>query len=71
MAKPTVGSLKKLKRIFRNLKGKPRTILEYKWQGRDVTAEGYTDSDWAGCRATGKSTSGGVVMTGDHFIMVV
>ena len=28
----------------------------------------YSDSDWAGCRQTGKSTSGGVIMIGDHFI---
>ena len=30
--------------------------------------QGYSDSDWAGCRITGKSTSGGVVMIGTHFI---
>ena len=30
--------------------------------------EGYSDSDWAGCRVTGKSTSGGVLMKGAHFI---
>ena len=29
---------------------------------------GYSDSDWAGCRVTGKSTSGGVVMAGSHFL---
>ena len=28
----------------------------------------YTDSDWAGCRDTGKSTSGGIVMIGSHYI---
>ena len=28
----------------------------------------YTDSDWAGCRATRKSTSGGVVMIGGGII---
>ena len=31
---------------------------------------GYSDSDWAGCRVTGKSTSGGVVMIGTHLIKV-
>ena len=30
--------------------------------------EAYTDSDWAGCRQTGKSTSGGAVTIGEHFI---
>ena len=29
---------------------------------------GYSDSDWAGCRVTGKSTSGGALMIGGHFI---
>ena len=28
----------------------------------------YTDADWAGCRKTRKSTSGGVVMRGSHCI---
>ena len=30
--------------------------------------QGYSDSDWKGCRVTGKSTSGGVVRIGTHFI---
>ena len=28
----------------------------------------YTDADWGGCKKTRKSTSGGVVMKGDHCI---
>jgi hypothetical protein len=68
MSSPTVGAWKKLKRIGRYLAGHPRTILRYDWQGREAEADGFTDSDWAGCRKTGKSTSGGVVMIGSHFI---
>ncbi len=68
MAKPTVGAWKKLKRIGRYLVGKPRTVLRYDWQGREWEVDGYTDSDWAGCRKTGRSTSGGVLMIGGHFI---
>ena len=30
--------------------------------------EGFSDSDWAGCRRTGKSTSGGVIKVGEHLI---
>ena len=37
----------------------------YPWQGRVTT---YTDSDWAGCRVTGRSTSGGAIMIGEHYI---
>ena len=29
---------------------------------------GYSDSDWAGCRVIGKSTSGGSILLGSHFI---
>ena len=29
---------------------------------------GYSDSDWAGCRVTGKSTSGGALTIGSHLI---
>ena len=46
----------------------PRTILEYPWQNRESELEGFSDSDWAGCRRTGKSTSGGVVKIGEHLI---
>ena len=36
--------------------------------GRGAEITGYSDSDWAGCRVTGKSTSGGVILIGSHFI---
>ena len=68
MSKPTRGAWKKLKRIGRYLVGKPRTVLRYDWQGREDEMDGFTDSDWAGCRRTGKSTSGGAIMIGGHFI---
>ena len=45
-----------------------RTILEYPWQGRENEIEGFSDSDWAGCKKTGKSTSGGLIKIGEHFI---
>lgn len=57
-----------LKRLGRYLIGKVRTILEYKWQGREEEMEAFSDSDWGGCRKTGKSTSAGALMIGEHFI---
>ena len=68
MAKPTVGAWKNLKRLVRYLIGKKRAVLKYPWQGVEVDVETYTDSDWAGCRKTGKSTSGGAVTIGEHYI---
>ena len=45
-----------------------RTVTKYPWQDEEWEVDTYTDSDWAGCRVTGKSTSGGVVMIGAHLI---
>ena len=67
-AKPTMKGWKQLKRLARYLKTNPRTILEYPWQSRELEVEGFSDSDWAGCKRTGKSTSGGVIKIGEHFI---
>ena len=68
MAKPTVKGWKQLKRLARYLQVSPRTILDYAWQAREKEIEGFSDSDWAGCKKTGKSTSGGVIKIGEHFI---
>ena len=68
MANPTKGDWRKLKRLGRYLVGKPRVVLQYKSQGRQSIAWGFSDSDWAGCKRTAKSTSGGALMIGDHLI---
>ena len=66
MADPDRGDLKKLKRLARYLKGKPRTVSVFRYQGRMEEFEGFSDSDWAGCRRTARSTSGGALMRGSH-----
>ena len=68
MSSPTRGAWKRLKRLGRYLITYPRSVFQYEWQGEDQEVDGYTDSDWAGCKQTGKSTSGGAIMIGDHFI---
>ena len=68
MAKPTRLHWHKLKRLGRYLLENRRTILRYDWQGQEPEITGYSDSDWAGCRVTGKSTSGGALMIGSHFL---
>ena len=42
--------------------------MKFDWQGHESEVTGYSDSDWAGCRVTGRSTSGGALMIGGHFI---
>ena len=68
MSRPTSASWDGLKRIGRYLKGVPRLVQHFKWAEHDVSIEGFADSDWAGDKATMKSTSGGVVMWGPHCI---
>ena len=68
MAKPTKAHWHKLKRLGRYLVDNGRTVFRYDWQGHESEVTGYTDSDWVGCRVTGKSTSGGALMIGSHFI---
>ena len=67
MSSPTELGLQNLKRLARYLVGKPGLAWHYRWQSTshyDV----YTDTDWAGCLRTRKSTSGGCVMLGSHMV---
>ena len=68
MARPTVGAKRKLKRLVRYAIGLPRLVSRFDYQVRREEVSGYSDSDWAGCVKTGKSTSGGVMMIGGHLI---
>jgi histone deacetylase 1/2 len=67
MSRPADVAMGALKRLARYLRARPRMVFDYEFQ----TAEGidcYTDTDWAGCARTRKSTSGGCVMVGRHLI---
>jgi len=68
MSNPTKKSIKKLRRIGQYLKSKPRMVWKYKTQVMMDTIDIYTDANWAGCKRTRKSTSGGAVMIGQHCI---
>ena len=68
MARPTTGSLRRLKRIALYLFGRPRLVWKYNMQSACNIIDIYTDSNWAGCHLTRKSTSGGVAMLGAHCI---
>ena len=66
MARPTVGHWRRLKRLGRYLRGRPRVVSLFRYQARGRVIDGYSDSDWAGCRRTARSTSGGATMPGSH-----
>ena len=52
----------------RYLVGRSRAVLKYEWQSRESQCLGFSDSDWAGCRKSGKSTSVGVIVIGTRFL---
>ena len=67
MASPTEQGLVALKRLGRYLEHQPRVVYRYAWQTADKI-ECYSDTDWAGCPRTRRSTSGGCVMVGSHLL---
>ena len=68
MSAPTTGSLRRLRRIGRYLKTHPRLVWWYPMQSQQSCIVVQTDADWAGCRRSRKSTSGGTICIGDHCI---
>ncbi|GJR58291.1 retrovirus-related pol polyprotein from transposon TNT 1-94 [Tanacetum coccineum] len=66
-AKPTKKHLKEVKRIFCYLRGTVNTGLWYtKDSGLELT--GFSDADYAGCKDTFKSTSGGAQFLGKKLV---
>ena len=55
-----------LKRIGRYLVGAPRFEQLFRWQDVPAHVGVFTDSDWAGCKTTCRSTSGGAMIWGSH-----
>ena len=68
MANPIIGNWWQLKRLARYLKKRLRAVAKFDFQERSRIVDGYSDSDWAGCRRTARSTSGGALMIGNHLI---
>ena len=67
MATPTEVALGALKRIGRYLEGHGRLVYKYSFQNASQV-DCYSDTDWAGCPRTRRSTSGGCLMLGKHLI---
>jgi hypothetical protein len=67
MSRPTSHAWEALKRVCRFLNGAPRLVYEFRQQSVSHV-DVYTDTDWAGCPKTRKSTSGGCVMLGHHAV---
>ena len=68
MQKPTRGAFAAMKRIGRFLKGAPRCIQTYHMQDPCGELVVLSDSDFAGCMETRKSTSACFLYHGEHLI---
>jgi hypothetical protein len=68
MSRPTEQFFALIKKAARYLKGYPRAVTWCGWQEEARHVDGHTDSDWAGCRKTRKSTTGGAIANGKHAI---
>lgn len=67
MSEPKEADWVKLERLARHLKQNPRLVYKYRWQARENILA-MPDADWAGCKISGKSTPGELIMRGTHLI---
>lgn len=68
MSKPQEEDIAALKRLARYVKQYPRVAFKFKFQSPPSKIRVYSDSNYAGCLKTRKSTQGGIVMLGNHCI---
>ena len=65
MSSPTIEHVERLKRLARYLVDKSRVRIQFKYQREVKELVTLTDTDFAGCSRTRKSTSGGCAVMGD------
>lgn len=68
MSTPRSGDMDLMKRLGRYLAGTPRAVYMYPWQSEPEQIDTFVDSDWAGCKGSRRSTSGGAMMWGKHVL---
>ena len=66
MSCPSKKSWGRLKRLLRYVKGRPRYRIWFGYQKAPSKITVWSDSDFAGCKKSRKSTSAGVLMLGAH-----
>ena len=67
-SKPGTHDVQRLKRIVRFMIGHPEAKIAMPWSGDRREIVTYVDADFAGCRATRKSTCGGCILWGGGLV---
>ena len=57
-----------MRNIGKYLIGNPKLVSKFAWQEWPTNVTAFTDSDWAGCVKTAKSTNGGAIGLGEHVL---
>ncbi len=68
MSDPMHEDWEEVKRVAMYLKYRPRLACVYRWQSDQAAITGYSDANWAGDKTSRRSTSGGCILVGTHFI---
>lgn len=66
MSKPRQIDYERLMHLGRYLRGKMRVVNKFAYQKNYKIIDIWSDTDHAGCMETRKSTTGGVIMFGEH-----
>ena len=66
MSNLTGGDLRGLRRLGGYFVGRPMSVWCFDFQDARGELPCCTDYDWAGCRKTARSTSGGAIFSGRH-----
>ena len=61
-SQPRLGDMTRLKRIARFLVGKPLLWTYFRWGVSGSRLYAFTDADWASCKESRRSTSGGMLV---------
>ena len=68
-ASPTRSAWTRLKRLLRYLSHHRRLVWYFRFQPTDAKLQCHVDTDFAGCKKTRRSTSGGCIRNGSHLLM--
>ena len=66
MQQPSAKNMQALQRLVRFLKGSPRCLVVHGRQAEQQVVDVFSDSDWAGCAKTRRSTSSSYVIMDWH-----